>query len=88
MPQTNRSDLAGDVRRFIDAEIRPAVNEDGGEVTFEGMNGREVRLCMSAACATCPARHRTAQGFIQRRLRERFGGDITVSMTFKKWYFA
>lgn len=82
------SSLAEQIQAFLEGELRPAIREDGGDLVFEGLAGDTVRIALGAACATCPARDRTARHFVERRLRRRFGDRFQVSARFVKPYFA
>ena len=79
--------LAEQIRRFVENDLRPAIREDGGDIAFEALSGREVRLVMGAACATCPARARTVRHWVEPRLRERFTRDLVVKVRYVKPYF-
>lgn len=79
--------LAERIRRFVEEDLRPAIREDGGDIAFEALSGREVRLVMGAACATCPARARTVRHWVEPRLRERFTRDLVVKVRYVKPYF-
>jgi len=76
------------VRAFVEAELRPAIREDGGDIAFERLDGTTVHVRMGALCSLCPSGPRTVKHFVERRLRERFGPDIIVEARFVKPYFA
>jgi len=78
---------ADEVRRFIERELRPAVLEDGGNLTFAGLAGRVVRVRMGAQCSVCPSARRTAKHFVEARLRAAFGDEITVEAELDPPYF-
>jgi Fe-S cluster biogenesis protein NfuA len=53
------------------AQIRPAVQSDGGDIELVGVDGDgvvEVRL--GGACIGCPSSHLTLHHFVERRLME------------------
>jgi len=62
------------IEKFMDTEIRPFVQEDGGDVeviSFKLDTG-VLRIQMQGACSTCPSSIMTLQFGIERRLREAF----------------
>lgn len=75
------------VRRVIERELRPAFLEDGGNVTFDTLDGWVVRIRMGGQCSVCPSAPRTAKHFIEARLREVFGERITVEARLDPPYF-
>ena len=76
------------LKEFVEGELRPAIREDGGDIAFEGLDGRVVRVRMGALCSLCPSGPRTVKHFVERRIRERFGPDLVVAARFVKPYFA
>ncbi|MCC7442290.1 MAG: NifU family protein [Bdellovibrionales bacterium] len=58
------------IREILDAEIRPAVARDGGDITFERFDAGVVYLQLKGACAGCPSSTMTLKVGIETRLRE------------------
>ncbi len=63
-----------EIERFVQSELRPKVRNDGGDITFEALEGDEVRLAARADCATCSATDACLKWWIEREL-ERFAGQ-------------
>jgi Fe-S cluster biogenesis protein NfuA len=63
-------EIEGRIREIIDAEIRPAVAMDGGDVVFAGYSGGRVEVYLQGACAGCPSSTATLKFGIEARLRE------------------
>lgn len=55
---------------ILDEEIRPAIAQDGGDVSFEGFKDGIVYLRLSGACGTCPSSSATLKHGIERYLCE------------------
>jgi Fe-S cluster biogenesis protein NfuA len=53
------------------AEVRPALQMDGGDVELVGVEGGVVRVRLLGACGGCPMATMTLVGFVQERLRQR-----------------
>ncbi len=58
------------IQDILDAEIRPAVAQDGGDITLDRFEEGIVYLHMKGACAGCPSSTATLKMGIESRLRE------------------
>jgi Fe-S cluster biogenesis protein NfuA len=58
------------IREILDAEIRPAVAMDGGDITFDRYEDGVVYLYMQGSCAGCPSSTATLKMGIETRLKE------------------
>jgi Fe-S cluster biogenesis protein NfuA len=67
-----RSQLETSIRELLDAEIRPAVAMDGGDITYEGFENGVVKLHLRGACRSCPSSIWTLKAGIEMRLKEKF----------------
>lgn len=76
-PQQTPS-LYDQVRNVID-RIRPAVQDDGGDLELvEVTAGGVVRIRLHGACVGCPSSQITLQMGVERNLRERVPGVVAV----------
>ena len=57
------------IKELIETRVRPAVANDGGDITFRGFKDGVVFLAMKGACAGCPSSTATLQHGIQNLLR-------------------
>jgi Fe-S cluster biogenesis protein NfuA len=57
------------IKELIEARVRPAVANDGGDITFRGFKDGVVYLDMKGACAGCPSSTATLRHGIQNLLR-------------------
>jgi len=72
------SDLETRVRETIEA-IRPAVQADGGDIVFHGVDdGGLVTVELVGACVSCPASTLTLKAGIERILKDRVEGVTAV----------
>ena len=53
----------------VDTRVRPAVAQDGGDITFHGFDRGVVYLHMQGACAGCPSSTLTLKMGIENLLR-------------------
>lgn len=57
------------IKELLDTRVRPAVAQDGGDITFRGYENGIVFLHMKGACAGCPSSTATLKHGIQNLLR-------------------
>jgi Fe-S cluster biogenesis protein NfuA len=57
------------IKELIDTRVRPAVANDGGDITFRGFKDGIVYLNMKGACSGCPSSTATLRHGIQNLLR-------------------
>lgn len=57
------------IKELLDTRVRPAVAQDGGDITFEGYEDGIVFLHMQGACAGCPSSTATLKHGIENMLK-------------------
>ena len=57
------------IKELIETRVRPAVAQDGGDITFHGYRDGIVYLNMRGACAGCPSSTATLKHGIENLLR-------------------
>lgn len=63
------SDIVMQIKELLDTRVRPAVAQDGGDITFHGFDRGIVYLHMQGACAGCPSSTLTLKMGIENLLR-------------------
>ncbi len=63
------------IKELIDTRVRPAVAQDGGDITFRGFRDGIVYLNMRGSCAGCPSSTATLKNGIENLLRH-FAPDV------------
>ncbi|MEM1276389.1 MAG: NifU family protein [Pseudomonadota bacterium] len=63
------SEIVGQIKELLDTRVRPAVAQDGGDITFHGFDQGVVYLTMQGACAGCPSSTMTLKHGIENLLR-------------------
>ncbi|HEY6604420.1 MAG TPA: NifU family protein [Xanthobacteraceae bacterium] len=63
------SETVATIKELIEARVRPAVANDGGDITFRGFKDGVVYLDMKGACAGCPSSTATLRHGIENLLR-------------------
>ena len=63
------AEIVTTIKELLDTRVRPAVAQDGGDITFRGYQNGVVYLYMKGACAGCPSSTATLKHGIQNLLR-------------------
>lgn len=63
------AEIVGQIKDLLDTRVRPAVAQDGGDITFHGFEKGVVYLHMQGACAGCPSSTLTLKMGIENLLR-------------------
>ena len=63
------AEIVGQIKELLDSRVRPAVAQDGGDITFQGFRDGVVYLNMRGSCAGCPSSTATLKHGIENLLR-------------------
>jgi Fe-S cluster biogenesis protein NfuA len=63
------AEIVHQIKELLDTRVRPAVAQDGGDITFHGFDRGVVYLHMQGACAGCPSSTLTLKMGIENLLR-------------------
>jgi Fe-S cluster biogenesis protein NfuA len=63
------ADTVATIKDLIETRVRPAVANDGGDITFKGFKDGIVFLTMKGSCSGCPSSTATLKHGIQNLLR-------------------
>ncbi|WP_321343549.1 NifU family protein [Breoghania sp.] len=63
------SETVATIKELLETRVRPAVAQDGGDITFRGFKDGIVYLSMRGACAGCPSSTATLRHGIQNLMR-------------------
>jgi len=61
-------EIVATIKELLETRVRPAVAQDGGDITFRGYEKGTVFLHMKGACAGCPSSTATLKHGIQNLL--------------------
>jgi Fe-S cluster biogenesis protein NfuA len=61
--------IVATIKELLDTRVRPAVAQDGGDITFKGFRDGVVYLNMKGACSGCPSSTATLKHGVQNLLR-------------------
>ena len=57
------------IKELLESRVRPAVAQDGGDITFRGFRDGKVFLNMKGSCAGCPSSTATLKHGVQNLLK-------------------
>lgn len=63
------SEIVKTIKDLLDSRVRPAVAQDGGDITFKGFKEGVVYLNMKGSCAGCPSSTATLKHGIENLLK-------------------
>jgi Fe-S cluster biogenesis protein NfuA len=67
--ETKDAETVAIIKELIETRVRPAVANDGGDITFRGFKDGIVFLDMKGSCSGCPSSTATLKHGIQNLLR-------------------
>ena len=67
-------------QRVIDAinQIRPSLQNDGGDIEFVSMKGKNINVKLLGACAGCPMSQATLKNGVEKYLRHTVDPELVV----------
>ena len=63
------AEIVARIKELLDTRVRPAVAQDGGDITFQGYKDGVVYLQMVGACSGCPSATATLKQGVENLLR-------------------
>ncbi|MFT3988724.1 NifU family protein [Aestuariivirga sp.] len=69
-------EIVSTIKQLLETRVRPAVAQDGGDITFHGFRDGVVFLNMKGSCAGCPSSTATLKHGIENLLRH-FVPEVT-----------
>jgi NifU-like protein len=66
------------IQQLIEAEIKPVLAEDGGDVELFDVEGDRVKVILKGACGSCASSTETLKYAIEARLKEQVLSTLTV----------
>ncbi|MCR4675753.1 MAG: NifU family protein [Sphaerochaetaceae bacterium] len=70
-------DLEAKVKEALEV-IRPSLQNDGGDIVFNKIDGKTVYVTLTGSCAGCAYAAMTLKGGVERMLRVRVDPEIEV----------
>jgi Fe-S cluster biogenesis protein NfuA len=70
--------LVAKIQELLEAKVRPAVAQDGGDIVFRGFENGVVFLEMHGACSSCPSSTATLKTGVETMLRQHLPEVVEV----------
>jgi Fe-S cluster biogenesis protein NfuA len=67
-PNPEDDEVVTMIKEILETRVRPAVQEDGGDITYKGFQEGVVFLQMQGSCSGCPSSSVTLKSGIERML--------------------
>ena len=67
--EPEHAEIVATIKELIEAQVRPAVASDGGDIVFRGYRNGVVFLNMQGACSGCPSSTATLRHGIENLLK-------------------
>ena len=77
----NDSEVVGMIKELLETRIRPAIQEDGGDIDFKGFEGGNVLLKLRGACRTCDSSTVTLKNGIEGMLMHYVSSPTPLTAT-------
>ncbi len=75
---TAEDELAARIKEHLANDVSVALRNDGGDIEFVRLQGRQVFVRLTGACAACRASEATIKGYVEAQLREFVRDDLEV----------
>jgi NifU-like protein len=66
------------IEQTLEREIKPALNQDGGDIELIDVSGNVVQVRLRGTCATCKKSQITLKNYVEAKLRELVTPEIIV----------
>jgi len=66
------------IEQTLEREIKPALNQDGGDIELVDVEGNTVKVRLQGTCASCRKSHITLKHHVEQKLRELMAPELMV----------
>ncbi len=73
----NDSEVVKKIKGLLDEYVRPAVESDGGAISFHSFNEGVVKVELRGSCSGCPSSTLTLKAGIENLLKRMLPNDVT-----------
>ena len=75
-PNENDSETVKKIKGILDEYVRPAVESDGGAITFQSFNEGVVKVMLQGSCSGCPSSTLTLKAGIENLLQRMLPDEV------------
>ena len=69
VPAGNDSDVVGRIKELLENYVKPAVEMDGGAISFKAYDNGTVKLMLQGSCSGCPSSMITLKSGIEGMMK-------------------
>ena len=66
------------IDELMERSIRPALQQDGGDIELVDVCGQEVMVKLKGACKSCPSSHKTMRMFVEKEIKKHVSPYLRV----------
>ncbi|MBS1681268.1 MAG: NifU family protein [Bacteroidetes bacterium] len=76
IPQQEETETIKKIKTILDEYIRPAVEQDGGAITFHSYENKRVRVALQGSCSGCPSSTITLKAGIENLFKKMMPAEV------------
>lgn len=77
-PAEDETDTVKKIKTILDEYIRPAVEQDGGAITYHSFNNGIVKVKLQGSCSGCPSSMVTLKAGIENLFQRMMPGEVNA----------
>ncbi len=74
--QQEETETVKKIKTILDEYIRPAVEQDGGAITFHSLQGKKVTVALQGSCSGCPSSTITLKAGIENLFKKMMPEEV------------
>jgi Fe-S cluster biogenesis protein NfuA len=75
-PEQEETETIKKIKTILDEYIRPAVEQDGGAITFHSYENKRVRVALQGSCSGCPSSTITLKAGIENLFKKMMPEEV------------
>ncbi|MBS1490109.1 MAG: NifU family protein [Bacteroidetes bacterium] len=75
-PAQDETETIKKIKTILDEYIKPAVEQDGGAITFHSYEGKKVRVTLQGSCSGCPSSTITLKAGIENLFKKMMPQEV------------
>ena len=76
IPEQEETETIKKIKTILDEYIRPAVEQDGGAITFHSYENKRVRVALQGSCSGCPSSTITLKAGIENLFKKMMPEEV------------
>jgi Fe-S cluster biogenesis protein NfuA len=76
IPEQEETETIKKIKTILDEYIRPAVEQDGGAITFHSYENKRVKVALQGSCSGCPSSTITLKAGIENLFKKMMPDEV------------